>query len=111
MPPRSPRNLDDTAVTAPVAPDASRISFPLQLVILIVTTVLSVALSVTGSTWTIKSDVRDMATRLELREDAYRQDRDAMTAQLKSQASRTEMLQIDVNDLKLAIAKMSRKTE
>jgi type II secretory pathway pseudopilin PulG len=86
-------------------------SFPLQLVIMIVTTIVSVALSVTGSTWTIKSDVRDMATRLELREDAYRQDRDAMTSQLKAQANRTEMLQIDVNDLKLAIAKMNRRPE
>lgn len=98
MPPRA--SLDDTRS---MTQDASKMSFPLQLVILIVTTVISVALSVTGTTWSIKSDVRDMATRLEMREESDKQYRDLLSSQLADQKAQIKLLQMDVTDLKLQV--------
>ena len=89
--------------------DASRLSFPMQLVVLVVTTAISVALSVTGTTWSIRSDVRDVATRLELREENYRKDQDALQGQMRQLSARYEMLQVDVNDLKLALARSQKE--
>jgi len=100
MPPRA--SLDDTRS---MTQDASKMSFPLQLVILIVTTVISVALSVTGTTWSIKSDVRDMATRLEMREESDKQYRDILSNQLTEQKAQIKLLQMDVTDLKLQIGR------
>lgn len=102
MPPSRSASLDDTRS---MTQDASKMSFPLQLVILIVTTVISVALSVTGTTWSIKSDVRDMATRLEMREEADKQYRDILSNQLSEQKSQIKLLQMDVTDLKLQMNK------
>lgn len=84
--------------------DASRLSFPMQLVVLVVTTAISVALSVTGTTWSIRSDVRDVATRMELRDETYRKDQDDMKAQIRQLSSRYEMLQVTINELQLSLA-------
>lgn len=46
--------------------DASRLSFPLQLVIWLVTTLLTVAGGIWGSTYGLRSDVRDILTRQEM---------------------------------------------
>lgn len=46
--------------------DAQRLTFPLQLVVLIVSSAMASGLSVWVSLSTLKSDVRDIRTRMEL---------------------------------------------
>lgn len=84
--------------------DASRLSFPMQLVVLVVTTAISVALSVTGTTWSIRSDVRDVATRMELRDETYRKDQEDVKAQIRQLSARYEMLQVTMTELQLSLA-------
>lgn len=86
------------------AQDASKLSFPLQLVILVITTAISVALSVTGTTWSIRSDVRDVATRMELRDETYRKDQEDLKAQIRQLSARYEMLQVNMTELQLSLA-------
>lgn len=69
--------------------DASKLSFPLQLVIAI--------LGVTGAIWasqySLRSDVRDIRTRIELQESID-------GAQIKLQEERAQQLRLDVQDMK-----------
>lgn len=106
--------------------DASRLSFPLQLVVLIVATAISVYATNYGVQWQLKSDMRDIVTRLELGRDvskaqAQAQDErfSALKASIESQAitmkgsidaisRRQEMQQIQIGELKDAINKLSQ---
>lgn len=81
--------------------DASRLTFPVQTVILIVTT----ALSVVGSTWGMRSDLRDIQTRAELRQIAYEQDRKTNEEQIKALRAQVELLRYDFNEMNLTLAK------
>lgn len=81
--------------------DASRLTFPVQTVILIVTT----ALSVVGSTWGMRSDLRDIQTRSELRQIAYEQDRKTNEDQIKALRAQVELLRYDFNEMNLTLAK------
>lgn len=47
--------------------DASRLSFPVQLVIQIVSTIIAVVVTVLAAGYGIRSDVRDISTRMEIR--------------------------------------------
>lgn len=114
MSPRNPpqQSLDDTRSEASgPGVDASRLSFSAKLVISLISALATVVLPILGSIQSIRSDVRDMATRQELREDINRQNWDLLTAQMKAQAAKTELLQIDVNDLKLALARGANRKE
>lgn len=85
-------------------PDASRLSFPLQLVILLVTTVLSVAGSQWATTYNLRSDVRDILTRQEsqakLDEERAGNVRDAI-GELKRQQA---MQAFEIQEIKLSLA-------
>jgi hypothetical protein len=89
---------------AVLSPDASRLSFPLQLVISIVAIVLTIYTSQTA----IRSDVRDILTRMEL-------GRDAMKLQSEKQDERTNALKISIDTtattMKAAIDAISRRQE
>lgn len=104
------QSLDDTRAEPPGV-DASRLSFSAKLVISLVSALATIVLPILGSIQSIRSDVRDMATRQELREDLNRQNWDILTAQMKTQAAKTELLQVDVNDLKLALARGNNRKE
>lgn len=90
--------------SATAAPDASRLSFPTQLVITILSVAVSCALSIFGTTWTLKSDVRDIATRMELRDEKYSDQLKALQDQMSEQKRGLNMVQIDVNELRLQAA-------
>lgn len=51
--------------------DASKLTFPRQLVITLVSTIVSIIITVMATTWSMQSDIRDIATRMELREEIY----------------------------------------
>lgn len=101
---RNPPSLDDTrAGVEPV--DVSRLSFSVKLVISIVCALATVVLPIILSVSSVKSDVRDMSTRQEMREDSNKQNWEFLTSQMKQQAQKIELLQTDVTDLKLALAR------
>lgn len=101
--------------------DASKLTFPWQLVIVIVST----SLTAYASQWQLRSDVRDIVTRLELGgkiEEAQTKLQDerfaALKAAIDSQAAsmkdsiaaiqrRQEMQQIQISQLSEAITKLS----
>lgn len=86
------------------APDASRLSFPLQLVIFLVTTVLSVAGSQWATTYSLRSDVRDILTRqaaqAQLDEERAGNVRDAI-GDLKRQQT---LQAYEIQEIKLSLA-------
>jgi len=85
--------------------DVGRLSFPAKLVISIIAGLATIVLPILASFSTMRSDMRDMATRQEMRDDLNRQNWETLSQQLKTQSAKTEMLQIDVTELKLAIAR------
>jgi hypothetical protein len=101
-----PPSLDDTRSGFPDTNlDVSRLSFPVKLVISIIAALATVVLPILASFSSVRSDMRDMATRQEMRDDLNRQTAEALTQQLNRQAAKIEMLQVDVTDLKLALAR------
>jgi chaperonin cofactor prefoldin len=109
--------------------DASKLSFPLQMVIFIVGTAVAVytsQASIRTDQASIRSDVRDIITRLELGRDtakaqAAAQDErlNALRASIDTTATtmkgsidaiqrRQEMQQIQISELKEAILKLSQ---
>ncbi len=113
--------------------DASRLSFPLQLVVVIVSAVVAglganyaSQSSVRQDQSAIRSDVRDIITRLELGRDVSKAQREAQDQQLAALKSsieqgqaaaklsidavsrRQEMQQIQISELKDAITKLSQ---
>jgi hypothetical protein len=106
--------------------DASKLSFPLQLVILIVSVALSAYASSAAGKWEVKSDIRDIVTRIQLGQEiakaqAQAQDErfNALKTSIETQSStmkgsidaitrRQEMQQIQIGELKAAIEKLSQ---
>lgn len=102
--------------------DASKLSFPLQLVI----TIIGVVLAVYASQASVRSDIRDILTRLELGRDttkaqaAAQEERmnglkasiDSTSATMKGSIDaitrRQEMQQIQIGELKDAITKLGQ---
>ena len=82
------------------APDASRLTFPVQTVILVV----SIVLSVVGSTWGMRSDLRDIQTRVELRQESYVEDRENMQSSIKGLQAKVELMTLEIQNLNLALA-------
>lgn len=82
------------------APDASRLTFPVQTVILVV----SIVLSVVGSTWGMRSDLRDIQTRVELRQESYVEDRENMQQSIKNLQAKVELMTLEIQNLNLALA-------
>lgn len=81
--------------------DASRLTFPAQTVILIVTVVISVV----GSTWGMRSDLRDIQTRAELSREAYEKDQKNDSEQIRALKAQVELLRYDFNEMNLQLAK------
>ncbi len=106
--------------------DASKLNFPLQLVIMIVCTAITVYASQASSQASIRSDIRDILTRLELGRDtqkaqaaAQEERMNALKVSIETTATtmkgsidaitrRQEMQQIQIGELKDAITKLSQ---
>ncbi len=86
--------------------DASKLSFPLQLVILIVTTAVTAALSVWGSQAGLRSDVRDIRTRMEAKVTS---DAEANALKEKLQAEQAQRSAEQAAALKLSIDSLFRE--
>jgi len=102
--------------------DASKLSFPLQLVIMIIGTVIAVY----ASQASVRSDIRDILTRLELGRDTTKAQADSQQEKMNSLrvsiettattmkgsidaiTRRQEMQQIQIGELKDAITKLSQ---
>lgn len=85
--------------------DASKLSFPLQVVILIVT----VAGSVWASTYNLKSDVRDILTRMEYQQklnEAQNANSNAKIADVRLQQEKLDTL---VKDLQKQVADLKER--
>jgi hypothetical protein len=101
--------------------DASKLSFPLQVVI----TIIGVVLAVYASQASVRSDIRDILTRLELGRDTAKAQSSAqeekintlkvsidatavsMKGSIDAISRRQEMQQIQIGELKDAITKLS----
>lgn len=110
-------SLPETSVSQPRegrVTDASRLTFPLQLVVVIVGGILSAAISgwafssgIRESQLEMQSDIRDMRTRLEMQAQIDIARNDARGAEMKSQNDAitdlrrlTQLLQIQYNEIK-----------
>lgn len=106
------------AVAARRATDVKSLTFPLQVVLMIIGAVVATTLSVTGAFWittsAMRSDVRDILTRMELqtrvdtlKDDAQKQ-RDvtlheqinALGAQISAGERRQELLRLEFQQLR-----------
>jgi len=102
--------------------DASKLSFPLQLVIMIVGTVIAVY----ASQASVRSDIRDILTRMDLGRDTQKAQAQAqeerinslkvsidataisMKGSIEAISRRQELQQIQIGELKDAITKLSQ---
>lgn len=86
--------------------DAARLSFPAHLVITIVATVVAVA----GSVWVaqagLKSDVRDIMTRMEAQRDLEAERSAAVREALDALKRRQELQQYELQGMKETIMKL-----
>ena len=98
--------------------DISRLTFPLQLVILIASTAVTASLAIWGTQAGLRSDVRDIRTRAELQAEINQAQvkladeraaalKEAMTAMQRRQ----ELQQYEVQGLKEAILKLQSRLE
>lgn len=78
---------------------AERMTFGLQLVITLVSSVVSIVVTLLLSTSGLRSDIRDINTRLQFNQEAVQQLRD----QLKGIAQEQQLQRYDVNDLKVSV--------
>lgn len=90
---------------------ASRLSFPMQLMISIVSTVIAVVVAILGATSSIRSDVRDIATRMELREAMYETKFRGLEEQLADQRRQLALLQVNFDQFRLDFYREAGKTQ
>jgi hypothetical protein len=84
--------------------DAGKLSFPLQLLVLVVTTALSGALAVYGTQWGLKSDLRDVATRMEMRDEKHQEKIEALQKEMAELRKGVSMAVTVVNEMRVALA-------
>jgi hypothetical protein len=84
--------------------DASRLSFPLQVLIFVVSTALSCALAVYGTQWSLKSDLRDLSTRIEMRDKDYQKDIATLQREMEAVKKGVNMATTVVNEMRVALA-------
>lgn len=81
--------------------DATRISVPVMIAIAIGSTLLSTVLTIGGTYWALRGDVRDMGTRMEF----YAKQLDKVDRQnMLLQQDVTEIREHDISDIKMALA-------
>jgi hypothetical protein len=99
--------------------DASTLTFPIQMVVLITTTVLTVAGAVYGSQAGIRSDLRDIRTRMDIAAEANKELRDAegrtvaaREAEARSRVDavdkRLKLLELQFQQLQADVIKLQR---
>lgn len=86
--------------------DVSRLSFPAQLVITLVTTAVTIAGSVWITAGGLKSDVRDIVTRMEAQRELESERAASVRESLDSLKRRQELQQYEIQSLKEAILKL-----
>lgn len=86
--------------------DGLRISFPLPYVFIIVGAFLAAA----GGIWTLRSDVRDILTRMELQAKLQDERADSLRESVESMKRRQELQQYEIQGLKEAITTMQKGT-
>jgi hypothetical protein len=109
--------------------DASKLTFPLQLVILIVSVAVSAYVSSAAGKWEVKSDIRNIDTRLQLgaeiakaQAQAQEERFNALKASIDSTAKvqndsmaamsrRQEMQQIQIGELKAVTSELKAAIE
>lgn len=85
--------------------DANKLTFPLQLVITLISTVVSIVITVMATTWSMRSDIRDISTRMELRDSVYSQNIGQLKEKIQEQGKDIKMMQLDVTNIQLSLAK------
>lgn len=81
--------------------NASKISFPMQLMLTIISVVVSVVVTVLTTTGAIASNVRDISTRLELRENVYAEKFKGLEGQLEEQKRELRLLREVVGEFQV----------
>ena len=105
FPPLAVSNRDETQEAIGVvakSTDASKLSFPLPLVI----GAIMFAASVVGSMWMVVSDVRDIRTRMEMQKEI-----DAVNAKLLEERFKSLESQIQAAGLRNAAMAMSQELQ
>lgn len=83
----------------------TKLSFPLQLVIQIV----ALAIAAWAASMGLRSDVRDLSTRIELKDEIREKASTAMTTQLEKQGAAIRMLDLQMQELAKQMAVLSSK--
>lgn len=86
--------------------DGMRISFPIPYVAAIVAAFLAIA----GTMWALRSDVRDILTRMELQAKLQEERASSMRESLEAMKRRQELQQYELQALKQAITLMEKGT-
>lgn len=105
------RSGDERRHPEPQGHDVSKLTFPVQMVIMVVSAVVSVVVSVLGATSGMRSDLRDIQTRAEIRAASYIEDRETMQASIRQLNARVELMTIEIQNLNLALARAGLDTQ
>jgi hypothetical protein len=101
-----------SATAARRATDASRLTFPLQLVIIIVGGVFSLTVAMTGAFWvansSIRSDVRDILTRMDLRDEKIRDMKDAISKEERDRLLDRYNMETRIKELEARVKETER---
>lgn len=80
--------------------DATKLSFPLQLMLGAIFTTASIIGGIWGVTSGLRSDIRDIRTRMELQAEVDKARNEARTAEAKAFNDRAEMISESMADLR-----------
>ena len=85
--------------------DVDLLRFPPQMVIAIITTVISIVGGIWLSTAAMRSDIRDIKTRMELQAELDQARNENLRESVESMKRRQELQQYEIQSLKEAILK------
>jgi len=103
--PMKERRFDDTNDMT----DARKISFPLQLVILLLSTFASALLAGVTVTYGIRSDIRDILTRQEMGQQIQNERLNTMHETILEYKKRQELMEIEIRNLTVSVNDMKAK--
>lgn len=85
--------------------DANRLSFSLRLVIELAVIIVGIVATTMATNWSMRSDLRDVSTRMEFYQRQYTDLRTAQVEQSNETKRELRMIQISLEEIQLALAR------
>jgi hypothetical protein len=103
--------LDPFTTDRRVMADATKLTFPLQVVLTLVAAVLAGTLGVYTVTYGLRSDVRDILTRIELSKQLQDQKMNSMQDAINDMKRRQELQQYELQEFQKTLTRMESRTK